>query len=178
LLERELERDQHEAKLTRQTNLATVLNRVLRHNLKNNMSVIRGYTQQMSDELGDPPYSKTSLDNIDNLLDLSEKARELEDVVNSNFERESTKITALVENIAQTVSADYPDASISVEYDDDSTAAVLPSLERALQELIENAAKHAGDTPTVTLTVASVPNAVEIHIEDDGPGLARKKPRY
>ncbi|AUX08044.1 multi-sensor signal transduction histidine kinase [Halalkaliarchaeum desulfuricum] len=170
-LERELEREHHEAQLTRQTNLATVLNRVLRHNLKNDMSVIRGYTQLMSDELGAPSYSKTTLDNIDNLLDLSEKARELNRFVNTDFERTPTEITELVEDLAQTVRANYPDVSITVEYDDDITAAVLPSLDRALTELIDNAAKHGGDTAIVTVTVASVPNAVEIRIVDDGPGL-------
>jgi len=48
----------------------------------------------------------------------------------------------------------------------------MPSLERALQELIENAAKHGSDPATVTITVSSVPNAVEIQIVDNGPGLA------
>lgn len=51
LLERELEREWHEAELTKQTNLAIVLNRVLRHNLRNNMSVIRGFTQLIADDL-------------------------------------------------------------------------------------------------------------------------------
>ena len=44
MVERELEHEQLEAQLTRQSNLATVLNRVLRHNIRNDMTVIRGYT--------------------------------------------------------------------------------------------------------------------------------------
>jgi len=172
LLERELQREERETQLTRQTNLSNVLNRVLRHNLRNDMSVIRGFTQMMADELDENSYSETALDNIDKLIDLSEKARDLERIVTADFDRKSTEITGLVEDVAETVRQDYPDAAITVEDNDDIIAAVLPSLERALRELIENAAKHTGDTPTVTIAVSSVPNAVEIQIKDNGPGLA------
>ncbi|WIV67384.1 PAS domain S-box protein [Natrialbaceae archaeon AArc-T1-2] len=172
LLERELERQQHEAELTRQTNLAIVLNRVLRHNLRNDLSVVRGFTEMMADELGENPYSKTVLDNIDDLIRLGEKARQLDRIVAADFERESTTITALVDDIVEQVSRKYPNASVSAEYDEAIIAAVFPSLERALEELIENAAKHGGDAPTVTVSVDAVPNAVEIEITDTGPGLA------
>ena len=172
VLERELERKQHEAELTRQTNLANVLNRVLRHNLRNDMSVIRGFTQLMADELENPEYSETALTTIDKLIELAEKARQLDRIVGADFEREPTNVTALVEAVAQRVSEDYQNATISVESVEDVTVAVLPTFERALRELIENAAKHGGFTPTVTVSVELVPNAVEFQIQDDGPGLA------
>ena len=172
LLERELEREQHEAQLTRQTNLATVLNRVLRHNLRNDMSVIRGFTQLMDDETDTDAYSGPALDTIDKLINLSQKARELDRIVAADFEREPTNITELVEVIVETVTQEYTNTSVTVESDDEIIAAVKPSFERALEELLENAAKHSGDSPNVTVSVGLVPNAVEIQIVDDGPGLA------
>ncbi|MGQ4554968.1 PAS domain S-box protein [Halobellus sp. GM3] len=172
LLERELEREQHEAELTRQTNLAIVLNRVLRHNLRNDLSVVRGFTQMMADELGDHSYSQTVLRKIDELIELAEKARQLDRTVAADFEREPTDITGLIEEVVETVTRQYPKASLSVESADGVTAAVMPSFERALQELIENAAKHSGDTPTVTVSIENAPTAVEIRIADDGSGLA------
>ncbi len=172
LLERELERQQHEAELTRQTNLAIVLNRVLRHNLRNDLSVVRGFTELMADRLGENPYSETVLEHIDDIIKLADKARELDRTVAADFEDESTTITALVDRIIKRVSRQYPNASISAEYDEPVTAAVLPSFELALKELIENAAKHGGDAPAVTVSVDAVPHAVEIQIGDTGPGLA------
>lgn len=171
LLERDLEREQHEAQLTKQTNLATVLNRVLRHNLRNDLSVIRGFTQMMADQSDDDTYSDIALGNIDELIDLAEKARQLDQIVAADFEREPTDIPSLVEDIVASVTREYPRASISVEYNEAITAAVMPSFERALEELLENAAKHSGDAPTITVSVEPVPNAVEIRIADDGPGL-------
>ena len=172
LLERELERTQHEAKLTRQTNLTNVLNRVLRHDLRKDMSVVRGFTQLMADELDDDSDTQIPLDTVDNLIDLYDKARDLEDIVLTDNERESTNITELTEEVAETITQSYPDVAVAIESDDDILAAVMPSFERALEELIENAAKHGGDPPTVVISVSSVANAVEIQIEDNGSGLA------
>lgn len=172
LLERELEREQHEAELTKQANLTAVLNRVLRHNLRNKMTVIRGYTQQMANNLEDDTYADPALQSIDKLIALSQKARELDRVVSTKFEREPSEIVALVERIVETMTTEYKSASVSVEFDEELAVAVLPSFEMAIEELIENALKHSGETPTVTVTVEPVPNAVEIRIADDGPGLA------
>jgi len=174
LLERELEREQHEAQLMRQTNLAVVLNRVLRHNLRNDLCVIRGYTQMMADESG-LRYGETVLEIIDKLIKLAEKARQLDRTVATDFEHKHIEITGLVEDIVQTVSQEHPNASLSVEYGDHVTAAVLPNFEQALTELIDNAAKHSGKAPTVTISVEAVPNAVKIQVTDTGPGLADRE---
>ncbi|MWV64804.1 PAS domain S-box protein [Halorubrum sp. JWXQ-INN 858] len=173
LLERELEREHHEAELTRQTNLATVLNRVLRHNIRNDMSVIRGFVQLMADELDDDEYSEITLTKVDDLIELSEKARELNRIVTADFEREPVPLGAFIEGTVEPIAEEHPAASITVDTADlELTVAVLPNFEQALDELIENAIKHSGDDPTVTVTVDPVPNAVEVRITDDGPGLA------
>lgn len=172
LLERELEREQQEAAFTRQANLATVLNRVLRHNLRNDIAVIRGYTQLMAENLDDESYGETALHHIDKLLALSQKARELDRIIASEFEHEQVEIHAFVEGVVEAVETAYPSASFHVQHDESATATVLTSFDRALEELIENAAKHGGEHPTIRVTIETVPNAIEIQIEDDGPGLA------
>ena len=173
MLERELENERHESLLTRQTNLAVVLNRVLRHNLRNNMSVIRGYTQIMADKLDNKTIGEISLRNIDRLIDLGEKAGELDRIIASTEESVQTDVQALVQELADEIQQEHPQASISVLSDEQITADLLPSFERAITELIKNAVKHSGTTPTVTITVTRVPNAVEITVSDDGPGLAQ-----
>lgn len=172
LLERELEREQHEAELERQANLATVLNRVLRHNLRNELTVIRGKTQFMAEQLDDDGSSDVVLDHVDSLVSLSRKAGTLERVIESEFVPEPADIPRIARRVADSVANDHPSASISVTYDEAVTATVQPSFERALEELVENAAKHAGEAPTVTVAVELVPNAVEVSIADDGPGLS------
>jgi PAS domain S-box-containing protein len=171
LLERELEREQHEADLTRQANLVNVLNRVLRHNLRNDLSVVRGHARLLMDQTDDETHGDVCLEAVDDLIELSEQARELERIVGEDYDRQDTDIVALVEYLIDKTRRNFPDVSFILKGDGAVTAAVRPSFERALEELLENAAKHAGETPTVTVTVEAVPNAVEIRIADDGPGL-------
>ena len=175
LLEREIERQHHQAELTRRTNLVNVLNRVLRHNLRNDMSVIRGHTQLMADQIQSDSFGETAIQKIDKLIDLSEKARKLEHIVGQDAERIQIDIATLAERIITDISADVPGASITLDAGEDVTAAVLPSFERALRELVENAAKHSGEAPTIRVTIENVPNAVEIRIADDGPGLSEQE---
>ena len=175
LLERELEREQDRAELTKQANLATVLNRVLRHNLRNNLAVIRGHTQLMAEALDDTQSGETALRNIDRLIGLARKARELEQVIDETTDRRPTDICALVDYVVESVQHAHPNATIAVDCADDVSVAVLASFERAIKELVENAAKHCGEAPTVTVTVETRPDALEIHVADDGSGLSEQE---
>lgn len=172
LLERELKRVQLETDLTRYTNLSTVLNRVLRHNLRNDLSVIRGFTELIGDQLEDDTESEKVLGKIDKLLELSNKARELDRIVAADHERESTEIGTLVRKVVDDVTQEYSSGSITVDHDYGISISVFPSFARAVEELIENAVKHGGESPSVTVRIEPVPNGAEIQITDTGPGLA------
>jgi len=171
MLERERERERHEAELTRQANLVNVLNRVLRHNLRNEMSIVRGRARLMMEQPDVETHGDECLRAIDELLELSQKARELDRVVGESLDRQQTDMVALVDRVVDTLAPEYPDTSFTVEHEREVTAAVRPSFERAIEEVVENAAKHGREAPSVTITVETVPNAVEVRIADDGPGL-------
>ncbi len=171
LLERELDRKRVETDLTRQSTLTGVLDRVLRHNLRNEMSVIRGFTTELTEQTDDTSYAETIIDHVDDLIALSETARKLETIIASDAERTATDITDVVTRVAEAVDTEYPSASITVSGDTEIIAAVRPSFEQAVEELIDNAAKHAGAAPTVTITVKQLSETAEIVITDDGPGL-------
>jgi PAS domain S-box-containing protein len=171
MLERELENERYESLLTQQANLAVVLTRVPRHNLQSNMPVIRGYTQVMAEKLDNETIGEITLCNIDSVIGLGEKTRELDHITASTEDSIRTDIQALVQELADEVQQEHPQAAISVLSDQQVTAEILPRFERVITELIKNAIKHSGATPTITITVTRVPNAVEIGISDDGPGL-------
>ncbi|MFC7041975.1 PAS domain S-box protein [Halonotius sp. GCM10025705] len=175
LLERELERDQHEAAFRRQVNLSTVLNRVLRHNLRNDMAVIRGRTQLMAEQLEDDTDGEVALRNIDKLIGLGEKARELEQVIGETSERKSVTLATLLDSVTKQVQKSYPEASITVECEETLSVSVFDSFEHALRELIENAAKHSGEAPTVQVTAVEDDEGITIEVADDGPGLSSQE---
>lgn len=175
LLERELARNQVEHELAGQTNLAAVLNRVLRHNLRNDITIIRGYTEHIANQLDDPSTIEPALRHIDDLVQLSQRARELQQIITVSADRRRTELGDFIENIADTIAQEFPEASLSVEYDSPIHTDVMSNFDRAIEELIRNAVKYSGDSPTVTVAIETDPNAIEISISDDGPGLPEQE---
>lgn len=171
-LEQQLERRSHSAELTRQTNLTNVLNRVLRHNLRNSMTVVRGQAAHIAEQYPETPEGQTIVDHCDRLIDLSHKARTLESVVLEDFDREQASLQSLLTNVRDSVTEEYPSASVTITCGTDHRVTVRPSFETALYELVENAAKHTGESPEVSIAVAQVPNSIRIQVADNGPGLA------
>lgn len=171
LIERELELKEHTAEITDKTNLATALARVLRHNIRNSLTVIRGYTREMGQQADEHDYSEVVLRELDTLLELSEQARQLEQVLESEDQSTPTDIVSVVEEITETVASEYPNASVTVHAPDEVVVPTRPSFERAIEEVVENAAQHGGNVPTVSVTIEPLGETIEIRVQDDGPGL-------
>jgi len=170
-LEHELQSRQYEEALTRQSNLSTVLNRVLRHNIRNSVTVIRGRAEHIIEQASETADARSIIGEAEQLIDLSEKARVLESVIVEEFDRQETCLETLLQRVVQRTIDEYPEVSITVDDTAGVSLAVRPSLEQALFELLENAVKHTDTDPKARVAVESVPNAVRIRIEDNGPGL-------
>ncbi|MGZ0746636.1 ATP-binding protein [Haloparvum sp. AD34] len=175
VLEHELEYNRQKVELVQRESVSTVLSRVLRHNLRNDMSVIRGHVLRLANQRDDRnQYVDTVLNKIDNLLDLSDTARTLESVVGTRFDRRMFDLHTVVDEGITVVESRYPSASFVVEGAENATVAAMPSLHVALEELLENAAKHAQD-PQVTVSVGTEDGDVQIHVTDNGPGLPEQE---
>lgn len=136
-----------------------VLNRVFRHNLRNEMTVITGYAKMLEPELDDPQQSEqagTIVRAGDRLLAIAEKIAEFEAVQGRDTTPEALPITDLVADVARDCS----------NADDDATVewAVTPSelhartdpvlLSMLLSNLVENAIVHSeSPAPTVEIDV-------------------------
>jgi PAS domain S-box-containing protein len=175
LLQRELAYDHYKTQFVRQSNLAKVLNRVLRHNLKNDLSVVRGRVGELTDDLQNARPAEVAIQKVDDLLALSDKARQLEGIIASDAEDRTVELRALLQELVPELQSDFPTATFTLECPPSIGVEVYPSFERAIEELLENAAKHGGEAPTVDVTVENVPNAVDIRIADDGPGLSTQE---
>lgn len=173
MIEHQLELGRREIEQQRQTTLNGVLSRVLRHTLRNELTVIRGNLAD-SARLA-PAQWEAVLAAMDTLVEISDKSRKLDQLTSVEFTRTETDISKLIHRVVQTVGHQYTGASFAIDLGDEITIPVLSCLEQALVELIENAAKHNGDSPCVAITVESAATAVRIHIRDDGPGLSAQQ---
>lgn len=172
MLEYELERKQQEAELQRRQNLINVLDRVLRHNLRNELTVIRGHVNILADRVKDRFESIDVItEKIEKLVSLSETAREFDTIVTEESEDQWFDLAALAERVVDAVARDYPETTLRIEDADGVEVRATPSLERAIHELVENAAKHSPDGATVTVSFGNGPNRVRLSVADEGPGL-------
>lgn len=154
-----------------------VAQRVLRHNLRNAMTVIRGRAHRLADTTTDENARAAEhiVERTEDLLELSEKTRtmvRLDDY--AGYERTPHDIAAQLEALVGTFREEYPAATI--ELTDGSVAPVRVSNEELVEipvrNLIENAIEHTESTdPWVAVRTATSDEAVRIHVADDGPEI-------
>jgi PAS domain S-box-containing protein len=157
----------------RRERLIRVLNRVLRHNLRNDMTVVRGHANRLRRNLSaeNAATAEVIVETADKLVELGETARDLERYVATTPEIEPTNVVPAVTAAIATVEAGHPDASIAFDGPDTAMAPSAPRLETAVTELLENAATHAGESPSIDVEIWTDPDRVAIRLADDGPGL-------
>jgi signal transduction histidine kinase len=155
-----------------------VSNRVLRHNLRNDTNVMRGYAERIASLVDDPTvvdYAARIEETADGLYDVSEKARDLVDEsVDRNADREAVELVAQTESVVSTMADDHPATEWRI---DAPEAAVvrLPSgvrFSNAIRNLFENAVKHNdADEPEVEVRVRNGDGRTRVHVTDNGPGI-------
>ncbi|PHQ38729.1 histidine kinase [Halorubrum persicum] len=162
-----------------------VVDRVLQHNLRNALTVIRGRAEQVA-ELDVPQTgsgAETAVDvsgaasdivnRANALLSTSEKSHHITEILGDASEREPVDVGRVVEQLGSVVETEFPAAEVSISVPDDpAIASVTTWIDRALGELIRNAIEHHDrKRPVVDVAVEAKPGAVEVRIADDGPGL-------
>jgi PAS domain S-box-containing protein len=151
-----------------------VLNRVLRHNLRNDLTVVLG----LADELHERTDDETHRDLIERLrrkaeqiASLSDRAREIErSVRREDAERSPVDITERIPSLVAQYEQRY-DAPIETSLPAASVEGADGRFGRVVGELLENSLEHAGDEPTVSVIVESSPETVSVTVADDGPGI-------
>ena len=151
-----------------------VLNRVLRHNIRNSMTVVLGYAELLAEEL----VGEDGLESA--AVDLHEAAREVAELSNTARELEALLRgdvggTVDAAALAREVVADYDavdDATIETGLPKRLPAAADSRLRSVFEQLVDNAITHV-EVPHVIVTgrVVDGGDAVSVTVADDGPGL-------
>ena len=153
--------------------LISVMNRVLRHNVRNKLTVINGRAELLAGDLdGDAESNAEAILTAGNrLLDLTESARRIEANRELSPELETADVIPIIEESVAQLTERYPEVAVTTDLPATAVAETLPRIETALWELLENAAEHGGPQPTVSIAVETTAHQVVITITDRGPGL-------
>jgi len=156
-----------------------VLNRLLRHNLRNDLNVILGLADQLTTSLETAETESTAVgerlkQRALDLVETTRRARELESVIDrSETDTEPVVVADLVADAREALREEYPHAEITSTVDESAVAVAGPALREAVVELVENAVEHTSAAPTLAVRVRSRPDSGEvvITVADDGPGI-------
>ena len=158
----------------RRERLIGVLNRVLRHNLRNDMTVIAGLGETIAatadGELA--TRAETVTETARDLVAISEKAKVVETTLRDDPAPRPLDVVEVVERTVADLQEAHPEVTIRCELPDEQQAMATERLETVLVELVENAIAAGGSA----VTVAVVPpdddeGRVNVEVCDDGSGL-------
>ena len=166
--------------LRHQANRLEVLNRLLRHEVLNALTAIRGYAT-LAD--GGNPEARAVIREYSDAIEATiEEVKYLTRSARLNEGRMgAVDLAACLGRSVETIGETHPGADVSVD-----TPAEIPRvrandrLDRVLTHLIENAVVYAGgegDETTVDVSVTTRANAVRVSVSDGGPGLPERQQR-
>lgn len=154
-----------------------VLNRVMRHNVRNEMNVVLSYVQMLGENV-DPPYdgmATTAGEAGRRLVALAGKAGLVErTLAGENSTTRPVDLAAAVREAGRDVTATYPDVSFYGDLPKTCWVRGVPGISEAVHELLTNACKHNdADDPWLEVVLEeAVDGVVHLRVLDNGPGIA------
>lgn len=161
-----------------------VLDRVLRHNLRNDLNAILANAELLiarlqtrhDDEQG-ARIAEIARDQTEQLVEISGDVRRIQQALErGRMDRPETDAVDVVSTVVSSFETANPEASIETDLPDRAVVEADTSLELVVENLVENAIEHHdGDDPAiqVAITERSCERGewYEITISDDGPGI-------
>ena len=145
-----------------------VLNTILRHNLRTEMTLVAGYVDELAATTDEHELTARIRDAVDEVVGLSDKARELERALEETPELGPVDAVAHVRNGITDATKNHQEREVALDATP-ATAIADYRLEIVVRNLVENAFEH-GDGP-VTVTVTRTDASVEVRVSDDGNGV-------
>lgn len=152
--------------------LRQVMGRVLRHNLRNDLSVIQTYASLIADESDDDraDWATTIYQKSNTLVDTTEKTRLIEQAIENN-DPVVQNCPRVLSGSVEAVRQDNPgvDTDIVVAGIPDVDVSVLGQFQQAMTDTLENAVIYGSGT--VDVEAQTEDGWLHLTIDDDGPGI-------
>jgi PAS domain S-box-containing protein len=166
----------YERRLEAQRDQLELLNRIVRHDIRNDMSVVLGFGERLRDRV-----EGEALADVDRILgtsrhtvELTQTARDLAELIGRTSEPEvdPTDLGDALRDEFENVARSYPEATFHLGEMPDVTVPANDLLPAVFRNLLHNAVQHNAEGDSrVEVTVADRGDAVRVSVADDGPGV-------
>lgn len=169
--------ERYRQKLEKKTEQLEALNRVVRHDIRNDIAVVLGWAQNLEAHID--AEGKDSLARViqksHHIIELTETAREFVDSLSSDedIELKPIDLATVIETELATVRNTNPEAHFRVTGTIPEThVQANEMLSSVFRNIFENAIRHTDEqTPEITLVCEEAHELVRIKIADNGPGI-------
>lgn len=155
-----------------------VLNRVFRHNIRNQVNTILAHAEHACERVDtDPEEVDRCLDTImetsHRLASLSETARQIQRALEPEGRTVTEQdLAAIGRRLVTRARAEYPGVTIDYDAPEVLTVEASMSLQAGLWELLENACEYNdAESPSVTVGLERRGDRAHLRIADNGPGI-------
>lgn len=166
-------------RLSRANQELSVLHRIYRHNIRNDLNVVRGYIDMVQTDIAEA-RQKQRLDlayrSTNRILGVSEKLKAIEEAGTQSSSYGTVDVVEVIEKECERLQSEFP--TLELEPDLPSQAHVYgdQTLAYVVRELLENSIEHHDSSPAdcwIDITVERSLAEVVIHIADNGPGISK-----
>jgi PAS domain S-box-containing protein len=161
-----------------------LLGRVLRHNLRNDMSIVVGNLGTIKKRVADTGLSdiaERSIQQCRDLIETSDQTRKLNEVLDTEHRQIGavTDLVTVVENVVEEYGSEYPAAQIETDLPEYAPVQASTNVVWAIENVVENAIVHDESEPRVHVTISNETIEQEgqkstwttVTVSDHGPGI-------
>ena len=166
--------------LERATEQFQVMHRILRHNIRNDITIIQGYVRNVEEQTNDTQQQsqlQTARRTAGQITSVSEKMQILDKLDLTPAPADSrVDLVELTNAEIRTFLKVHPDVSISVSAPETAHIQGDLPLHQALQEILENAVTHStqsADEIEIDIEIVQTAQTVKLVVRDNGPGISR-----
>lgn len=154
------------------TNALAFINDLIRHDLRNDLNVIRGHADLLSesaDEVdGDPDLVA---DKTDEALSRIETSRIIADTLVGDPDLEPVDLVPVTTELAARVDDTF-EATVEADLPESAVVTANDGVRSVVDNLLENAVEHNdADDPRVAVTATVAGDTVQLTVTDNGPGI-------
>lgn len=152
----------------------SVMDNLLRHNLRNDLNVILGAAESLDDASTEEVtrYAATIRRTGESLLATAEKQRDVITMLTEPEPSQRIDLEAAVTEAVDTAETESPAATFDVEVTGEAVAYGVPQLRIAVAELVGNTVEHDPENaPNVRVSALTSDETVELTVADDCPPI-------
>jgi PAS domain S-box-containing protein len=167
---------QYEQMLERQRDNLKLLNGVVRHDIRNDLQLVRGHLRMIEDSVEDTGYHhlQKAIENVHSSINITDTAREVtETLLETDSERVPTNLRHALLTVIESVRSTDDSAVITIDGSIPDTEVLADDmLNSVFRNLLTNAITHNDkNTPEVTITAATTNGTAKVDVADNGPGI-------